>query len=75
LLIFLHNDGNIDVLQYIVVDQVFYERFSFDHLYKLWLLLFKKKIIQQEMFSTTLLETLTCIPHLWWKMQLLIASY
>ncbi len=66
---------NIDVLQSIVVNQVLYERCSLDHLYKLWLLPFKKNQIQQEMFSTTLFETLTCIPPLWWKLQLSIASY
>jgi hypothetical protein len=37
--------------------------------------LLKKIQIQQEMFSTTLLETSTCIPPLWWKLQLSIASY
>jgi hypothetical protein len=34
---------------------------------------FFKNKIQQEMFSTTLLETSTCIPPLWWKLQLSIA--
>jgi hypothetical protein len=36
---------------------------------------FLKNQIQQEMFSTTLFETSTCIPPLWWKLQLSIASY
>jgi hypothetical protein len=63
---------NIDVLQSIVVNHVFYERCSLDHLYKSWLFPFKENQTQQEMFSTTLLETSTCIPPLWWKLQLSI---
>jgi hypothetical protein len=58
---------NIDALQSIVVKQVFYERCSLDHSYKLWLLPFKESQTNQEMFSTTLLETSTCIPPLWWN--------